>query len=131
MPGWVKQAYPTNKQPFSEPAPQGNAGVAVDLTKEVRRFQTIDISALDRGRLGHRIPVELICNLSQNGRPSAEYRVVTWDRRPSYSGDATPTSVGEEVRNSSYLWIQPAPGTKLHLKGNRRMLRRSQDWTIK
>ncbi|MFN8656911.1 MAG: alpha/beta hydrolase [Candidatus Obscuribacterales bacterium] len=35
----------------------------------LKRFQTIDFTELDFGKLGHKIPVALVCSLSQTGKP--------------------------------------------------------------
>jgi esterase/lipase superfamily enzyme len=40
--------------------PKDTVDVTADLRQSNHRFQTIDFSDLDRGRMGHRIPVELI-----------------------------------------------------------------------
>lgn len=35
----------------------------------LKRFQTIDFTELDSGALGHKIPVNLVCSMSQTGNP--------------------------------------------------------------
>jgi hypothetical protein len=59
MPTVLKSPY----QPASEVC-------EIELSEATKkRFQTIDFTNMDRGTLGHKIPVHLICSMSQTGQP--------------------------------------------------------------
>ena len=49
---------------------------AVDLSKMEDRFQTIDFTSIDTGKLGHKIPVKIMCSVTNTGLPGDGWKLV-------------------------------------------------------
>lgn len=53
------------------------------------RFQMIDFTAIDTGKVGHKIPVEIICNVSKTGEPGQGWKLVSEVPAKANGGSAT------------------------------------------
>lgn len=129
-----------NQGKISHPPDEKEAiPVTLDLRRDDRRFQTLDVTELDRGGVGHKIPVELMCSISQTGRPNEEFKVVTSAAQAPVStgGADSSMSAKAEASYSGYMWVVPIIQPKLSVvnavkeKVPSMRLIKAKDWTIK
>lgn len=109
------------------------------------RFQMIDFTAIDTGKVGHKIPVEIITKVSATGEPGEGWKLVS--EVPAAGTSATtlvsdPAKVGDpeamrgEPEKKYFILISTVPPSKLPLKrlGRPHILPRrlkNGDWTLK
>lgn len=117
---------------------------STNLSKVEDRFQMIDFTAIDTGKVGHKIPVEIICKVSSIGEPGEGWKLVS--EKPVASGgagSANPPAGDRETMKGEpdkayFILVSTVPpsGRPLkRLRQNRPHLLpgrlKNKDWTLK
>jgi len=96
-----------------------------------RRLLTVDFTQVDAGTLGHRIPVEVLAGLSQQGSPGGKLKLslVTLKSKGDQDADTTETDDGV-VRICKPGWRgTPILGTIYRYRPRLKLLR-TKDWSL-
>lgn len=117
-----------------------------DLSKVEDRFQMIDFTAIDTGKVGHKIPVEIICSVSTTGEPGKGWKLVS--EMPAAEGGAATSKVSDPSEQHDPETMKGEPEKKYFIlvstvPASKRPLRRlnkphilphrlkNKDWTLK
>lgn len=113
-----------------------SGGLTADTLK---RFQTIDFTELDGGKLGHKIPVQLVCSLSQTEKPPEGIELIHKKHKDTDCSDimlqVSDIDNDESENLLGYFLVHRSQGSKVASAVKNRLPKvpflKSKDWTIK